>query len=97
MASTAERPFLDRPAARLVAIGIALAAAGALAWINRDAFSSAPSTTSVATSNPDLAACLDERVGAVDAMRRDGVINEQQYGLFRSRAQAYCTARYPTQ
>ncbi|MEI2385998.1 hypothetical protein [Breoghania sp. JC706] len=97
MASAAERSFLDRPAARLLALIVAALAATALAWINRDAFVSAPVGTTATAGNPDLAACLAERGGAVDRMKQDGVIDARQYNQFRARAEAFCAAQYPAQ
>ena len=95
MASAAGHSFLDRPAARLVAVLVAVLAGAALAWINRDAFLPAHDATTVKAGNPQLAACLADRIGAVDRMRQEGVINERQYNEFRGRAEAFCTAQYP--
>lgn len=49
----------------------------------------------VINENPALAACLEERVGHVDQMKADGVINEHQHGQFASRARSLCQAQNP--
>ena len=81
-APQARRPAgrLDGPAARILALAIAAALAGAIAWIGQVGFAGVamtPFANSLAGSggnaaaNSALAACLAERVGAVDQMRAD--------------------------
>jgi hypothetical protein len=77
---------LDRPIARVVAVGVFLACGGLLAFLNRDAFLPG------AEAEDPLAICIAERTGHVEAMLADGTIDERQAGLFRSRAQAMCHA-----
>lgn len=86
--------FLDTAKARGVALLVALAAAAALGWINRDAFLGGAEKTA-ASGNPELAACLAERVGAVDTMRSEGIVNDAQYAAFRARAEDFCRAQFP--
>lgn len=45
--------------------------------------------------NPALQACLDKRIGDVDSMREEGVIDDVQYAAFRDRAEALCHAQNP--
>jgi len=45
-------------------------------------------------ANPELAACLKQRVGDVDKMKSDGVIDDSQYALFRRRAEDLCAATH---
>lgn len=49
----------------------------------------------VKNDNPGLAACLEERIGHVEQMKADGVINEHQYGQFSGRARALCQEQNP--
>ncbi len=97
-------PF-DTVGARLAGLAIACLAAGLMFWIGRDevplirglmpgaAGSGGEQTAS--SGNPELDACLASRIGDVDAMRRDGVISNDQYDLFRARATAYCETQFP--
>ncbi|WP_306027646.1 hypothetical protein [Stappia sp. MMSF_3263] len=107
-APQARRPAgrLDGPAARILALAIAAALASAIAWIGQVGFAGVamtPFANSLAGSggnaaaNPALAACLAERVGAVDQMRADKVINSGQYEAFRARAESYCQTQFPPQ
>lgn len=85
--------FLDTGRARGMAVLVALVAAAALGWINRDALLAADSTTE-ASGNPQLVACLSERVGAVETMRSEGIVNDAQYAAFKTRAEDYCRAQF---
>lgn len=103
-APQARRPAgrLDGPAARILALAIAAALAGAIAWIGQVGFAGVamtPFANSLAGSggNAALTACLAERVGAVDQMRADKVINSGQYEAFRARAESYCQTQFPPQ
>lgn len=101
-----ERTFLDTPLARLIALALA-AAVFWLMWTTwaddfRALFSperpglpivEAPALP--ATDNPALAECLERRVGDVEQMRADGLIDEAQYTAFRTRAEDLCRAQNP--
>jgi hypothetical protein len=45
--------------------------------------------------NAGLQNCLDQRVGDVETMKSEGVINDAQYTSFRERAQQLCRAQHP--
>lgn len=107
-APQAKRPAgrLDGPAARILALAIAAALAGAIAWIGQVGFAGVAMTpfahtgtasAGLASANPALAACLAERVGAVDRMRDENLINSGQYDAFRARAVSYCETQFPPQ
>ncbi|SDU05380.1 hypothetical protein [Stappia sp. ES.058] len=98
--------LLDRPAARLSALVVAGLAVLAIVWIGRVGFAGvaltpfehlAPAGNADLAGNPELAACLQSRVGAVDQMRSDGVIDDAQYDTFKTRAVSYCQAQFPPQ
>ncbi|WP_349360423.1 hypothetical protein [Stappia sp.] len=105
--ATPRHSALDGPVPRLLAVGAALLVIGAGVWIGRYGFAGVPMTpfaavvdenaASAVAANPELAACLTERVGAVDRMRSDGVIGDGQYATFRARAVAYCETQFPPQ
>ncbi len=92
--TTEKAHFLDGGKARGLAILIAAVAAAALGWINREAFWGDDEATSYA-GNPELAACLTERVGAVDTMRSEGIISDAQFTTFKTRTVDYCHAQFP--
>jgi hypothetical protein len=37
--------------------------------------------------------CLDQRVGDVDKMKAEGIVNDAQYASFRQRAEELCRAQ----
>lgn len=82
---------LDRPAARLAAVGIALLCALALAYIHRDDLFPPDSATAQAATDP-VALCLAERSAEIDRMVTDGIVDETRAALFKSRAEALCQA-----
>lgn len=98
--------LLDRPATRLSALAVAVLAVLAIVWIGRVGFAGvaltpfehlAATDDTGSADNPQLAACLKERVGAVEQMRTDAVIDDNQYGAFKARAVSYCQAQFPPQ
>lgn len=93
MAAGKERGFVDGPGARLVALGVILAASAALAYLHRDTLFP-PDATQQTAGNPQLAACLAQRIGAVDKMKAEGVVSDAQYGAFRARAEAFCLQQF---
>ncbi len=88
----AKRVALDRPVARVVALGVFLCVAAILAWIHRDDLMPPPEAPALAADDP-VALCLAARAEDIDQMRADGVIDEGQATLFKSRAEALCVAQ----
>ena len=86
-----KRAALDRPAARLAALGVFLAAAAVLALVHRDDLFP-PEPAAIAADDP-VAICLAARAKDIDRMRADGVIDAGQATLFKSRAEALCVAQ----
>lgn len=80
---------LDRPAARLAAVGVALLCAIALAYIHRDDLFPPDSATAEAADDP-VALCVAERSTEIDQMVSDGIVDETRAALFKSRAEALC-------
>jgi hypothetical protein len=87
-----ERPqsFLDRPAARLLAVLCAAAALGVLGYIHRDDLF--PPEDLGAAADPAFAECYAPRAADADKMLREGVIDDSQATLFKGRAEAFCIA-----
>jgi hypothetical protein len=85
---------LDRPAARLVAVAIALAGMAFLGWIHRnDLF---PPELGAAPANPAEAAfqaCLAPQATRIAKDMESGQITKAQATLFRNRAEAFCADR----
>jgi len=90
MASASGRAFLDRPAARGLAVVVFLACGAALAWIHRDDLF--PPERSEVVGDGPFARCFAERRGDIDTMLSEGVIDDQRAALFLSRAEAMCRA-----
>ncbi len=89
--SPQEVSFLDRPVARLLAIGVALLMAAALAFMHRDDLF--PPEEAAADPDDPVALCFAERAKDIDAMLASGTINAQQAELFKGRAEALCQAQ----
>ena len=106
MATVTHRSFADTAAARLLAllIAVAIAALFVFKWsddVERLYAGSEPGIpiieqqVKVKPVNADLKNCLDQRVGDVDKMKSEGVINDAQYTSFRQRAEELCRAQHP--
>ena len=85
--------FLDRPIARLLALGVALACVATLAWLHRADLYPAMATAEVA--DDPFARCLAQRSAQIDDMVSEGVVGPEQASLFKSRAEAMCRAERP--
>ncbi len=83
--------FLDRPAARLLALGVVDLVVVALGYIHReDIF---PGEAGEAAADDPAAPCIAQRTADIEVMREEGTINAQQADLFKSRAEAMCRAQ----
>jgi hypothetical protein len=90
MAYAQRRPFLDRPAARVLAAVVFLGCVAALVYLERAGLWQAVANQS-ATDDP-FARCFAERAGEIDQMVADNMIDQAQAELFKSRAEAMCRA-----
>lgn len=96
MSASSAGSFLDRPAARLAALGVAGVTIALLLYINRaDLLPGAEPELSPAEAA--YRACVAERQGQVDEMVKEGVVNEAQAASFKARAEALCRATVPAQ
>lgn len=86
MREVARASFLDTIWARLIAGLVALAASGLLAYLNLAAL------TGTVESGGDgpLTACLEKRLGYVEAMVADGVVKTGHAAELRIRARQQC-------
>ncbi|MDF1776841.1 MAG: hypothetical protein P1V13_12470 [Rhizobiaceae bacterium] len=100
------RSFWDTPYARLLALVVAALIAFLLYsnWANDigkllsgDAgpIPIAAKPSPVTETNPALANCLEKRVGDVEQMKQEGIINDAQYASFKARATDLCQAQHP--
>ncbi|MBD1546689.1 hypothetical protein [Roseibium aggregatum] len=104
MSAQSRTSSLDSAAARIAALAIALCALALMVWIGRNDMPvirglmvtvSGTGPVEESTGNPELDACLKDRSGAVDKMRKEGIINAAQYNEFHQRAVDYCEAQFP--
>lgn len=95
MTTSSSPSFLDSPLARLLAVGVAVASVALLLYINRADF--LPASEVVSAEDNAYQACVNERHGQIDEMIRDGVVDDAQASLFKSRAEALCRATVPGQ
>jgi hypothetical protein len=87
-----EVSFLDRPVARLCALGVTLLMVAALAFMHRDDLFPPAQVAGPAADDP-VALCLAGRAADIDKMAAEGTINADQARLFKSRAEALCQAQ----
>jgi hypothetical protein len=85
---------LDRPSARVVAVGVALSALAVLAVIHRDDLMPMMAGASVAADDP-LSRCIAEHHATIDKGIADGVFKPDQAALFKQRAEALCRSTVP--
>jgi hypothetical protein len=86
------RSALDRPAARVVAVLVAVLALAALGWINRHAFLPRRAPPPAAAADDPFRRCMAARGADIDRMVQEGSAKPDQAELFRSRAEAMCRA-----
>ncbi len=89
-------PFLDRPAARLLALLVIILCGGLLALVHRDDLfgtGGLPGDERVEGAGTDPAVpCIIERFAEIDGMVEDGVVDDAKATLFKARAEAMCRA-----
>jgi hypothetical protein len=83
---------LDRPIARLLALGVALLCVASLAWLHRADL--LPATAAPEVADDPFARCFAERSAQIDNMVAEGVVDTGQANLFKSRAEAMCRAQH---
>ena len=94
MGQDSDTHYLDGRGARIVAGAVLVFSLAMIGFLARENFLPATEEAAQSTGNPELDACLEERVGAVDQMRADGVINAGQYDQFRARAVGFCENQF---
>jgi hypothetical protein len=87
MARAPQRPFLDRPLARVLAAVLCAACIALLAWLERARLF--PSEVAAQADDP-VQVCLAERAAQIDGMLAEGVIAPPQAEQFKARAAAMC-------
>lgn len=85
---------LDRPAARVVAVAVMLAAAGALAAVHRDDLAGLVARPAALPADP-LARCIAEHHATIDKGVAEGVFKPEQAALFKQRAEGMCRSTTP--
>ena len=87
----AQRSFLDRPVARIIAALVFLGCIAALVYLERERLWQAAADH--AGADDPFARCFAERSAQVDRMLAEGVIEAAQAELFKTRAEAMCRAQ----
>ena len=86
MAGSDRKPFLDRPAARVVAFFVLLLCVASLAYLHRDDLFPKPENAAARADGDPAAPCIEERFAEIDAMVTEGTIKTAQADLFKQRA-----------
>ncbi len=91
MSGADRRSPLDGPAARLVAVAVALAGMVFLGWLHRaDLFPPEPRAASADPRQAAFRTCFDPQAARIANDLEEGQIDESMATLFRNRAEAYC-------
>ena len=85
---------LDRPVARLVAVAVALTAAGALAAVHRDELGVLLAGPAAMPDDP-LSRCIAGQHATIDKGVAEGVFRPEQAALFKQRAEGLCRSTVP--
>ena len=91
-----QKPFLDRPIARLMSALVLLLCGALLAYVHRGDIESLTGDgrggMEAGASDDPAAPCIEQRFAEIDGMIDDGVVNAEQAALFKQRAEAMCRA-----
>ncbi|MBD8875024.1 hypothetical protein [Roseibium polysiphoniae] len=95
---------LDGSGGRLVALAIAISCLALMVWLGREdvpfvrdaiAMVTGKEPEAQTSGNPELDACLSNRVGDIDQLLAEGMIKDSQYPSFKRRATSYCETQFP--
>lgn len=90
MPESDQRSFLDRPAARELALIIILLCGVCVIYLHRDDFWPHPENAADIAKGGPAAPCIEKRFTDIDNMMADGTIEMAQVQLFKQRAEAMC-------
>lgn len=93
--SGGERSALDGPLPRLVAFVLFLGCVGGGYLYYTGTVEPELTQSDTAPANPELQACLEQRLGDVTQMQADGVIDDAQAANFAARARDLCLGQFP--
>ncbi len=96
MSAAGSPHFLDRPAARVLALACFALSVAALVFINRDQLFGGDRAPAQRAGDP-LETCMRERAAVIDAQVKDGTIRAEQAALFTNRLEALCAAQLQKQ
>lgn len=90
----AKTPFLDRPAARVLAALVIFLCGALLTFIHQDDVLPALGLRELpvaddASADP-AAPCIEQRFAEIDAMMDEGLVKAEQASMFKQRAEAMC-------
>lgn len=88
--------FLDRPAARVLALACFALSVAALVYINRDRLFGGDMAPAQRAGDP-LETCMRDRAAVIDGQVKDGTIRAEQAALFKNRLEALCAAQLQKQ
>ncbi len=89
------KSVLDGAPARIVAVAVALCAAGVLVYLHRDDLRGAASVAAgeaPAKPGDPFAKCMAEHGAKIDQMVKDGVVKPDMAATFKGRAEGLCRA-----
>ena len=86
--------WLDTTLARWIALSVCIIATTIAIFIHNSFLPTQNSLPKEAV-NKHYVACITNRGSEIDAMLREGMVDQQQAALFRSRASSFCYAKFP--
>lgn len=95
MAKASQNSFWEGRGARGIALVIILICLASLGYIHRNDLFPPETKKMEAGLNPEFIKCRTTRLGSVEKMRAEKIINASQYNSFKNRALAFCTSRFP--
>ena len=95
MSKSSDKSGQDQRLVRLIALCVFAAGVAYLVYANRSLLNPDEQAQADASLNPQFVACRDERVGQVEQMKKQGIINETQFEEFRERAVNLCAGQFP--
>lgn len=110
MATTKKEHFIHSSTARLISLAVGIGififilfnwkseikqVASYLTGASNTPLAHASQQPSEKIENQALAACLDKRLGHIETLKSEGVINDHQHEQFSNRARSLCQAQHP--
>jgi len=79
----------------MIALAVFAFCVTALGYLHRDDLFPATPVDTMALANPAFLDCRKKRVGHINTMLQQGIVDQTRHAQFKERAIAYCAAQFP--